>query len=104
MDQVDNRLALAGQIPLIPASLILPTPSSFNTEVALSLRHVKSIWVALKEGTGGSDLDKSFVEGCICWIDPKGWSNGGLEKAKLGWETWLQMVRLPSQRRLADQR
>jgi hypothetical protein len=93
LPQVDRRLAMAGQIPLIPSSLTLPTPRSFSTEVALSLKHVKSIWAALKEGTGGSALSESFVEGCICWVDPAGWTDGGLSGARTGWSTWLENVR-----------
>lgn len=84
---------MAGQIPLIPPSLTLPAPQSFSTEVALSLKHVQSIWAALKEGTGGSALGESFVEGCICWIDPVGWKDGGLTGARTGWSAWLEKVR-----------
>lgn len=94
--QVDRRLSMAGQIPLVPSALTLPAPRSFNTEVALSLKHVRSIWAALKEGTGGNALSASFVEGCICWLDPAGWKAGGLAGARAGWLAWLEKVRSQS--------
>ncbi|KAL7411096.1 hypothetical protein BDY24DRAFT_343422 [Mrakia frigida] len=66
---VGERTSLAGQIALIPSTLSLPTPSSFATETALSLKHVRSIVKALKEGTGGG-WESEFVEGCIGWTNP----------------------------------
>lgn len=65
--QVGERISLAGQIALIPQTLALPSPSSFPTEAALSLKHVRSIVKALKEGTGGG-WESEFVEGCIGWV------------------------------------
>jgi diphthine-ammonia ligase len=64
---VGERISLAGQIPLIPSTLTLPSPASFPVEVALSLKHVRSIVKALKEGTGGG-WESEFIEGCIGWV------------------------------------
>lgn len=58
-----SRLFIAGQIPLVPASLTLPGPFSYATEVTLSLQHVRRVVIAAQESrwTGWSELS-------ICWI------------------------------------
>jgi diphthine-ammonia ligase len=83
--QSGERVFLAGQIPLIPSTLSLPTPSSFPVEASLSLKHVRSIVLALREGTGGG-WDSGFVEGCICWV-PR-WDSD-LEGARCAWDASL---------------
>lgn len=86
LPKVNGRIILAGQIPLIPSSLTLPAPPSFAVEAALSLKHVRSIIRALKEGTGGSDLKRCFVEGCIGWVAD--WTS--LEGAREAWKVTLE--------------
>ncbi|CAH7688212.1 meiotically up-regulated gene 71 protein [Phakopsora pachyrhizi] len=57
---VGSRLFVSGQIGLIPASLTLPTPTSFIEEATLSLQHVRKIIRTFPE-------EKS-IEGVICYL------------------------------------
>lgn len=84
--QVGERISLAGQIPLIPHTLALPSPASFSTEVALSLKHVRSIVRALKDGPG-SGWESEFVEGCIGWVAD---FESGLAGARAGWKAGFE--------------
>ena len=63
---ISNRLSIAGQIGLIPASLQLPSPRSFAMEVALALKHVRSVMDVMREGNGGWH---GWMEGGIVWVD-----------------------------------
>ncbi|CED83896.1 Predicted ATPase (PP-loop superfamily) [Phaffia rhodozyma] len=83
---VNSRITLSGQIPMIPATLALPDPPSFPLEAALCLKHVRSLIRALKEGTGGSDLKRCFIEGSIGWVSS--WSD--LDGARTAWTTTLE--------------
>ncbi|GAA6019499.1 hypothetical protein JCM11491_000978 [Sporobolomyces phaffii] len=55
---VGNRCFIAGQIPLIPSSLSLPSPSDFPLEVALALQHVKRIVGAAQEGRWNDETER----------------------------------------------
>ncbi|GAA5851868.1 hypothetical protein JCM5353_005399 [Sporobolomyces roseus] len=85
---VANRCYLAGQIPLIPASLALPSPAYFPTEVALSLQHVRRIVKAASEGRW-----QGWMEGGVAWIqeedDETQWRKRAVA-AREGWRTWNQ--------------
>lgn len=62
-----QRLFVAGQIPLLPATLTLPQPEDFALEAALSLQHVRRAKVAATEGRW-----RGWCEGGVCWIGPTG--------------------------------
>ncbi|GAA6054795.1 hypothetical protein JCM3770_007438 [Rhodotorula araucariae] len=73
-----NRLYIAGQIPLLPASLALPAPSSsssstapapaaqFAFDAALALQHVTRVARASLGGQRG----RAGAEGAIAWVGP----------------------------------
>jgi len=86
---------LAGQIPLIPASLSLPSPADFPTEVALSLQHVRRIVTAASEGRW-----KGWMEGGIAWIqeevDETEWRKRAIG-ARQGWKLWNQQQADPQE-------
>jgi diphthine-ammonia ligase len=77
-------LYIAGQIALQPASLTLPTPPSFETEVVLALQHVRRIVKAVQEGPNGNFA--GYPESCICWLAG---SESELEdKKKIAYHVW----------------
>ena len=90
--QVGERVSLAGQIPLIPHTLALPSPASFSKEAALSLKHVRSIVKALKESIGGS-WESEYIEGCIGWVLD---FERDLEGARKGWKAAFEGIVDPS--------
>lgn len=71
--QTGDKLFVAGQIALVPASLTLPTPFDFPTEVALSLQHVGRVVAASEDGRWKGESD-----GGLCWIaEDAGEGTGG---------------------------
>lgn len=54
---------MAGQIPLIPASLTLITPPDFSMAVLLSWQHVRKILKAASEARWTGLMDSA-----ICWL------------------------------------
>jgi enamine deaminase RidA (YjgF/YER057c/UK114 family) len=73
---------MAGQIPLIPSSLTLPSPPSIAYDTALSLQHIERVVEAAREGRWQGNC-----ESAICWIadsDERSWRNT-LEVARRGW-------------------
>jgi diphthine-ammonia ligase len=88
---VNSRVALAGQIPLIPASLTLPADDYAHQSI-LALQHVQRIRDVLrsKNSTGGGW--EGWVEGCTAWyVNVPGKSNG-LETVRHAWRLWSERV------------
>ena len=81
---MDERLYIAGQIALRPASLTLPSPPSFETEVVLALQHVRRIVKAVQEGPNGNFT--GYPESCICWLAGKEDELG--ERKKFAYQAW----------------
>lgn len=65
--KVGSRLFIAGQIPLVPASLTLPGPFSYATEVTLSLQHVRRVVIAAQEArwTGWCELTIGWIASVV---------------------------------------
>ncbi|GAA5821636.1 hypothetical protein JCM10212_000020 [Sporobolomyces blumeae] len=85
-----NRCYIAGQIPLIPASLTLPSPPSFPLEVALSLQHVGRIVRAASEQRW-----RGWMEAGIGWIaetDSRAKWNKSVEAARAGWDSFNSII------------
>ncbi|WVQ98311.1 hypothetical protein IAU59_005434 [Kwoniella sp. CBS 9459] len=94
---VNSRLHLAGQIPLLPASLTLPIPPSEESpylhQSVLALQHVSSIIDVLrsKNSTGGGW--GGWVESAVAW-----WARGGTSAtsgegvtiARQAWQIWAE--------------
>jgi len=93
---------LAGQIPLIPATLTLPPPmtssnSPYVHQSALAVQHVDSIIDVLrsKNNTGGGWT--GWGESCVAWWTRDATSGGeGLGVAREVWRTWAEKVSHPS--------
>ncbi|WWD21739.1 hypothetical protein CI109_106226 [Kwoniella shandongensis] len=93
---VNSRLHLAGQIPLIPASLTLPLPSAPPTspyphQATLALQHVRKIVDVLrsKNSTGGGW--EGWVESAVgWWATPPEVSGGGeaVGVVRKAWDIW----------------
>ncbi|WVQ79838.1 hypothetical protein IAT38_001938 [Cryptococcus sp. DSM 104549] len=95
------RLHLAGQIPLIPASLTLPEPpkeasrSAYPLQATLALQHVRKIVQALrsKNATGGGW--EGWVESSVgWWARPSGDGTAGTGSAvgvvRRAWEVYTE--------------
>ncbi|WVF69536.1 hypothetical protein IAT40_004314 [Kwoniella sp. CBS 6097] len=97
---VNSRLHLAGQIPLLPASLTLPIPqpteSPYLHQSVLALQHVSSILDVLrsKNSTGGGW--EGWVESAVAW-----WASSeetastssrseGVTIARKAWAIWAE--------------
>ncbi|GAA5935526.1 hypothetical protein JCM1841_003703 [Sporobolomyces salmonicolor] len=83
---VAGRLFIAGQIPLVPRSLTLPSPPDFALEVALSLQHVRRVAKAASEARW-----EGWSQGGICWladgIGESEWRRR-VRGARTGWEAF----------------
>lgn len=89
--RVGERLFVAGQIGLIPASLSIPQPVSFAMEAALSLQHEHRIVKAVQEGTGGGF--QPTIDSCICWLSgPPDTFQLKLQAVRVAWKKWLQAL------------
>jgi diphthine-ammonia ligase len=90
---VNSRVALAGQIPLIPSSLTLPGPD-YAHQSLLALEHVERIRDVLrsKSSTGGGWT--GWVESCTAWYV----GQEGLGTVKDAWEIWSERVSESKQR------
>lgn len=85
--RVGERLFVAGQIGLAPATLTLPQPESLALEAALSSQHARRIVKAVQEGTGGGF--STSVESCICWLSgPSTSFDRKVEAARQSWKSW----------------
>lgn len=86
--RVGQRLFVAGQIGLIPATLSLPSPPSFAMEAALSSQHERRIVRAVQEGTGGG-FD-ARMESCICWVSgPPPSFQAKVQAVRAAWKVWM---------------
>lgn len=100
---------MAGQIPLIPASLTLPpypsSPSSpYPHQAVLALKHVGRILEVLrsKNNTGGGWV--GWGESCVAWwARPEGVQQGGLRAVRQAWTHWAQEVSSQVIRTLVDE-
>lgn len=94
---LSQRLFIAGQIPLLPASLTLPSPPDFAMECALSLQHVRRAWRGSTEGRW-----KGWTEGGVCWVGPTGQDGQGWAKrvrtARMAWLTGLREMEAGEER------
>lgn len=83
--RVGEKLFVAGQIGLIPATLALPQPPSFALEAALSSQHARRIVKAMQEGTGGGFSGR--MDSCICWLSGRSASfSAKVRAAKAAWQ------------------
>jgi diphthine-ammonia ligase len=89
-----ERITIAGQIGLLPATLQLAIPPSL--EIALSLQHARRVFNATLEGR--AEKQRGWIEGCICWIDDLRWLSAARNawqaqsgnESTVGWEAeWL---------------
>lgn len=94
---VNSRLHVAGQIPLIPASLTLPpypaTESPYPHQASLALQHVGRIIDVLrsKNNTGGGW--EGWGESCIAWwARPEGVQYEGVGVVREAWSSWAREV------------
>ncbi|KAK2598997.1 hypothetical protein QQS21_005531 [Conoideocrella luteorostrata] len=73
---------IAGQIPLIPASMVLPTPSetALQDQAVLSLQHLWRI---------GSDMKVQFWTSAVAYIARQPSEGSARESAKLAGKLWL---------------
>ncbi|WVQ75780.1 hypothetical protein IAR50_005413 [Cryptococcus sp. DSM 104548] len=90
---VSSRLHLAGQIPLIPASLTLPPPppapsSPYPHQATLALQHVGKILNVMrsKNSTGGGW--EGWVESVVGWWASTSMSGGGGEGVGVARDAW----------------
>ena len=98
--QVDSRVHVAGQIPLLPASLTLPVPpeddiSPYAQQAVLALQHVEEIIRVLRsKNTTGGGWD-GWGEGCIGWWTKKdGAGSNGIQVVRQAWAAWAKTVSL----------
>ncbi|GAA5889506.1 hypothetical protein JCM5296_005970 [Sporobolomyces johnsonii] len=83
---VAGRLFIAGQIPLVPRSLTLPSPPDFALEVALSLQHVRRVAKAASEARW-----EGWCEGGVCWLADgagEGEWRRRVRGARAGWQAF----------------
>nr|XP_019008251.1 cytoplasmic protein [Kwoniella pini CBS 10737]OCF47032.1 cytoplasmic protein [Kwoniella pini CBS 10737] len=97
---VNNRVHLAGQIPLLPPSLTLPLPplrgSPYSHQAVLALQHVGRIADVLrsKNYTGGGW--EGWIESCTAWWATPLLTNemdsctNGLKIVMKAWDLWIE--------------
>lgn len=96
---VASRLHLAGQIPLIPASLTLPPApallkSPYPHQATLALQHVGRIVQALKSRNATGGGWEGWVEGAVGWWAKSGdgESGEGVQVTRDAWRIWTRRV------------
>lgn len=97
---VASRLHIAGQIPLIPASLTLPLApaypkSPYPHQATLALQHVGRIVRALKSRNATGGGWEGWVEGGVGWWAKSGdgkKSGGGVGVVRDAWRIWTRRV------------
>lgn len=82
-------MALAGQIPLIPSSLTLPSPDYAHQSV-LALQHVERIRDVLKSKSSTGGGWTGWLESCTAW-----YVGDGLATVQEAWRLWSERVRSP---------
>ena len=87
-----GRAFMAGQIPLVPASLSLVSPPSFERDVALSLQHVRRVRTAAAREARWRAM--GTCEGVVCWIAEHDDWDARWRKACHGWAASSGLVRL----------
>ncbi|KAK8847652.1 hypothetical protein IAR55_005511 [Kwoniella newhampshirensis] len=96
---VNSRLFLAGQIPLIPASLTLPRPPSpptspYSHQATLALQHVRKIVEVLrsKNSTGGGW--EGWIESAVAWwaAPPDGCQGEAVGVVRRAWDIWTRTI------------
>lgn len=94
---VASRLHLAGQIPLIPASLTLPLApalpkSPYPHQATLALQHVGRIVQALKSRNATGGGWEGWVEGAVGWWAKSGdgESGEGVQVTRDAWRIWTR--------------
>ncbi|WFD44088.1 diphthine--ammonia ligase [Malassezia psittaci] len=60
----DDRIWIAGQIGMVPASLAVP--GDIPSQIALSLQHIRRIVIAVRGWSYAQN--EAYVEGGICWV------------------------------------
>lgn len=80
---------IAGQIPLIPASMMMPD-NDYRYQAVLALQHVQRIWDLLRSPNNTGGGWDGWVESCIAWHTGK-----GVQAVMSAWQAWSQEVRLP---------
>lgn len=93
---VASRLHLAGQIPLIPASLTLPRApalpkSPYPHQATLALQHVGRIVQALKSRNATGGGWEGWVEGGVGWWAKCG-GGEGVQVTRDAWRIWTRRV------------
>jgi diphthine-ammonia ligase len=91
-------LTIAGQIPLIPSTLLLPPQnathaSPYPVQAALALQHVRRIVAALKSGSSTGGGWDGWTEGVVGWW-AKGSTDGheAVDVLKAVWEEHADRV------------
>lgn len=96
---VASRLHIAGQIPLIPASLTLPLApayprSPYPHQATLALQHVGRIVQALRSRNATGGGWEGWVEGGVGWWAKSGdgKSGDGVGVVRDAWRIWTRRV------------
>lgn len=96
---VASRLHIAGQIPLIPASLTLPLvpaypKSAYPHQATLALQHVGRIVQALRSRNATGGGWEGWVEGGVGWWAKSGdgKSGDGVGVVRDAWRIWTRRV------------
>ncbi|ORY30238.1 hypothetical protein BCR39DRAFT_530125 [Naematelia encephala] len=91
---VNERVHLAGQIPLLPVSLTLPLPpappnSEYPHQAILALQHVRRILEVLRSRNSTGGGWKGWGESCVGWF--AGRVDGeGSEVVRRAWSIWAR--------------
>ena len=96
--KANERVHLAGQIPLVPASLTLPPAplphvTPYARQAALALQHVRKLIEVLrsKNSTGGGW--SGWGESCVAWYTrPDGYGSEGPRVVTDAWNLWALEV------------
>lgn len=87
--QADNRLTIAGQIPLIPSTLKLPDSPDITLECVLALQHVRRVTEVMRDTAKGGGGWKGWIEGLIAWYV-------GKEVEEVMRDVWREYIRIVS--------
>lgn len=81
---------IAGQIPLIPASMTMPV-NDYHYQAVLALQHVQRIWNLLRSPNNTGGGWDGWVESCTAW-----YTGSGVQAVSSVWEAWAEQVRAPN--------
>jgi diphthine-ammonia ligase len=67
--QANNRLTIAGQIPLLPRTLTFATPRDVLFDAVLALQHVRRIIEVMGDSSKGGAgwIGRGWIEGVVGW-------------------------------------